>query len=228
MQEGGSSIGAFSDAELDGDGHSEPSQCNSASSSSMHLPLVEQQQQQEPYHALADFDGYSSSGSHYGTGSSSDGRAYPAPPGSRDGGRFATSFGDLSLSDPAASSSSFMENNPEGNAPFFHGPRDEDVPAGLDAAPREGHDGGRGRSVRASAATATATAERGPVLRAIAIERPERARPRGGDARAAGFLEAVPADAADGPELGADAEGGAAEQPVWDGGMRRVARVVRA
>ncbi len=131
------SIDAFSDAELDGDGHSEPSQCNSASSSSMHLPLVEQQQQhppQGPYHALADFDGYSSSGSHYGTGSSSDGHAYPAPPGSRDGGRFATSFGDLSLSDPAASSSSFMENNPEGNAPFFTGPAMKTSPQ--DSTPR--------------------------------------------------------------------------------------------
>lgn len=161
------SVDAFSDAELDGldgDAHSEPSQCGSASSSSIHLPLVDYDpnnphqlhDQQRGGHGhlqhynLADFDGYSSSGSHYGStgggGSSSDAdasisssshahSAYPGPPpGSREG-RFATSFGDLSLSDSVAGGvQNFLEGNPEGNAPFFTGPAMKSSPQ--DSTPR--------------------------------------------------------------------------------------------
>lgn len=162
------SVDAFSDAELDGldgDAHSEPSQCGSASSSNVHLPLVDfdphnphsmhdQQNQRNHGHlahyALGDFDGYSSSGSHYGStgggGSSSDAdaslsssshahSAYPGPPpGSREG-RFATSFGDLSLSDSVAGGvQNFLEGNPEGNAPFFTQPAMKSSPQ--DSTPR--------------------------------------------------------------------------------------------
>ncbi|KAI5122516.1 hypothetical protein M0805_005244 [Coniferiporia weirii] len=96
------SIDGFSD----GSGASAP---NSAASSSVHLPLdfgaPDQEHQQQQQH-LNDIMSYA----QYGDGH---------PPPSRDG-RFASSFGSLSINDAGAP---FNYNNnvhgPEGNAPFF-------------------------------------------------------------------------------------------------------------
>ncbi|KLO13025.1 hypothetical protein SCHPADRAFT_915375 [Schizopora paradoxa] len=122
------SVDAFSDAELDGldgDAHSEPSQCGSASSSNVHLPLVDF----DPHnpHQLHDQQrGGHEHMAHYALGDFD---------GSREG-RFATSFGDLSLSDSVAAGGvpNFLEGNPEGNAPFFTGPAMKSSPQ--DSTPR--------------------------------------------------------------------------------------------
>ena len=98
---------------LDGysDGGSGTSAVDSATSSSVHLPLEhahsgEQQLQQMQTHEFDSFSVPFSDASQH-------------PPPSRDGTRFSSAFGLLSLGDDRTSFGEF--NAPQGNAPFFSG-----------------------------------------------------------------------------------------------------------